>query len=83
MFAQLSPVTARRQRWLRMGSLGFHALLLAWLLHTPEPQLLTPFSVAVGQNGKSVTRLYWPANLPTTAVRVLPTRPPSVIAISG
>ena len=64
MFAQLSPVTARRQRWLRMGSLGFHALLLAWLLHTPEPQLLTPFSVAVGQNGKSVTRLYWPSKSP-------------------
>jgi TonB family protein len=64
MFAQLSPVTARRQRWLRMGSLGFHALLLAWLLQTPEPQLLTPFSIAVGQNGKSVTRLYWPSKSP-------------------
>src|ERR1035437_7834368 len=64
MFEQLSPVTARQQRWLRMGSLGFHALLLAWLLYTPEPQLLTPFSVAVGQNGKSVTRLYWPSKSP-------------------
>jgi len=61
MFAQLSPVTARRQRWLRMGSLGFHGLLLAWLLHTPNPELLNPVSIAVGQHGKSLTRLYWPS----------------------
>jgi len=64
MFAQLSPVTARRQRWLRMASLVFHALLLAWLLHTSEPQLLTATSIAAGQNGKSVTRLYWPSKSP-------------------
>ena len=64
MFAQLNPATARRQRWLRLSSLTFHALLLAWLLHTPEPQLLTPVSVASGQNGKSVTRLYWPSKSP-------------------
>lgn len=64
MFAQLNPATVRRQRWLRSGSLAFHALLLAWLLHTPEPQLLTAVSVALGQNGKSVTRLYWPSKSP-------------------
>jgi TonB family protein len=64
MFAQLNPVTARRQRWLGTGSLALHALLLAWLLHTPDPQLLTAVSVAVGQNGKSVTRLYWPSKSP-------------------
>jgi outer membrane biosynthesis protein TonB len=64
MFAQLNPATVRRQRWLRMGSIVVHAGLLAWLLHTPEPQLLTPVSVALGQNGKSVTRLYWPSKSP-------------------
>ncbi len=64
MFAQLNPATARRQRWLRMGSLALHGLVLAWLLHTPEPQLLTAVSVAVGQNGKSVTRLYWASKSP-------------------
>lgn len=64
MFAQLNPATARRQRWLGIGSLAFHALLLAWLLHTPDPQLLTAVSVALGQNGKSVTRLYWPSKSP-------------------
>jgi TonB family protein len=64
MFAQLNPATVRRQRWLRMGSLVVHAGLLAWLLHTPQPQLLTAVSVALGQNGKSVTRLYWPSESP-------------------
>ncbi len=64
MFAQLNPVTARRQRWLGTGSLAFHLLLLAWLLHPPAPQLLTAVSVAMGHNGKSVTRLYWPSKSP-------------------
>ena len=64
MFAQLNPVTARRQRRLGTGSLVLHGLLLAWLLHTPDPQLLTAISVAVGHNGKSVTRLYWPSKSP-------------------
>ena len=64
MFAQMNPMTVRRQRWLRTGSLAFHGLLLAWLLHTPAPQLLTAVSVAMGQNGKSVSRLYWPSKSP-------------------
>jgi len=64
MFAQLNPATARRQRWLLTASLAFHALLLLWLLHTPEPQLLSANSVASGQNGRSVTRLYWPSKSP-------------------
>ena len=69
MFAQLNSGYARGQWWLRTGSLAFHALLLAWLLHTPEPQLLNAVSVAVGQNGKSVTRLYWPSKTPDDSSR--------------
>ena len=64
MFAQINPATAGRQRWLHITSLAFHGFLLAWLLHNPEPQLLTAVSVALGQNGKSVTRLYWPSKSP-------------------
>jgi outer membrane biosynthesis protein TonB len=64
MFAQLNATIARRQRWLRIGSLACHALVLAWLLHTPDPQLLIANSVAAGQNGKSITRLYWPSKSP-------------------
>jgi TonB family protein len=63
MFSQLNPVTVGRQRWVRWGSLGGHALLLAWLLQSPEPMLINPVSVALGHNGKSVTRLYWDSKL--------------------
>jgi TonB family protein len=63
MFAQLNPSTARRQNWLRLGSLAVHGVLLAWLLHSPEPLLLNPVSVAIGENGRSVTRIYWPSKL--------------------
>src|ERR1700758_1412008 len=64
MFAQLDSATARRQRWLRLGSLVLHGAVLAWLLHAPEPLLLNPVSVALGRNGKSVTRLYWASKTP-------------------
>ena len=64
MFAQLNPATARRQRRLLILSCGLHAVLLAWLLHAPEPVRLNPSSVALGQNGTSVTRLYWSSKTP-------------------
>jgi TonB family protein len=64
MFAQLNPATARRQKWLLSGSLALHGLLLAWLLHSPEPLLINPISVALGHNGRSVTRLFWPSKSP-------------------
>lgn len=69
MFAQVNSGDARPQLWLRIGSVALHGILLAWLLHAPEPQLLTPVSVALGQNGKSVTRLYWPSKTPDDSSR--------------
>jgi TonB family protein len=60
MFAQLNPGTSVRQRRVLAGSLALHALLFAWLLHNPEPRLLTLVSVAIGHNGKVVSRLYFP-----------------------
>jgi TonB family protein len=63
MFAQLNHGTSTRRRVLA-GSLALHGLLFAWLLHTPEPQLLTPISIALGRNGKVVTRLYFPTQSP-------------------
>jgi TonB family protein len=64
MFAQLNPATAGRQRWLLAASVAAHGVLLAWLLHPPVPLLLQPTSVAIGQNGTSVTRLYWSSSKP-------------------
>ncbi len=39
-------------------------MILAWLLHAPEPRLLNPNSIALGENGKSVTRLFWSSKTP-------------------
>lgn len=64
MFAQVTPPNGNRQRLLRAGSLALHGLLLAWFLHAPEPRLLNPQSVALGENGTSVTRLYWSSKSP-------------------
>ena len=64
MFEQLNPVTARRQRWVRWSSLAAHGLVLAWMLHSPEPLKLQPNSISNGRNGTSVTRLYWSSKNP-------------------
>jgi TonB family protein len=64
MFAGFNSRTSRRQRQLLSASLTLHGLLLAYLLHSPAPILLTPSSVALGQNGRSLTRIYWPSPLP-------------------
>jgi outer membrane biosynthesis protein TonB len=64
MFSQLSPATTRRQRRFLVASCGVHGLLLAWMLHAPEPMRLNPNSVALGENGTSVTRLYWSSKNP-------------------
>jgi hypothetical protein len=68
MFAQLNP-GASRQRRLRILSLVVHGIVLVWLLHSPEPQLLQPSSVARGENGRSVTRLFWSSKNPDDSSR--------------
>lgn len=64
MFQQLKPGSSSTERALKLVSMALHALALAWLLHAPEPRLLNPNSVAYGQNGTSVTRLYWSSQNP-------------------
>lgn len=64
VFAQVTVTNGRRQRAVKVASVGIHAVLLAWMLHAPEPMLLNPVSVALGQNGTSVTRLYWSSKTP-------------------
>ena len=63
MFAQLNPGTSSQRRVLA-GSLALHGVLFAWLLHTPDPQLLMPTSVAIGHNGKVIAHLYFPTQTP-------------------
>jgi len=64
MFVPFEPVTSRSQSRWRWTSLALHCLLLAWLVHAPAPRLLTPSSVAIGRNGTSLTRLFWPTQSP-------------------
>jgi hypothetical protein len=64
MFEQLHLGIERRQRWMRAASVSAHAVILAWLLHTPKPIRLNPNSVALGKNGTSLTRLYWSSKNP-------------------
>src|SRR5579863_7063599 len=63
MFGQLSASASQRKKIL-WSSLAAHGLLLAWLLHAPEPQLLTPESIAHGRGGNALARLYFPSTTP-------------------
>jgi TonB family protein len=73
MFAQHNSGSSRKQRRTLLVSLALHGLLLGWLLHSPEPVLLSASSVAKGRNGKSVTRVYWPTPSPDDSKASSPT----------
>ncbi|HKU27271.1 MAG TPA: energy transducer TonB [Candidatus Sulfotelmatobacter sp.] len=64
MFQQLKPASTRSEGGFKFASIALHAIILAWLLHAPEPRLLNPNSVAYGENGRSATRLYWSSKNP-------------------
>lgn len=64
MFRQFNPSAAPTGRALKLASIALHVAALALLLRAPEPRLLNPNSVAYGQNGTSVTRLYWSSKTP-------------------
>jgi TonB family protein len=63
MFAQLNPGSSGQHKMLAV-SLALHGLFFVWLLHTPEPRLLNPNSVAIGHNGRVVAKLYFPTPSP-------------------
>jgi outer membrane biosynthesis protein TonB len=69
MFAQLNPATAYRQRWLLLGSVAIHGVVLAWLLRSPVALRLQPHTLLVGENGTSVTRLYWSSTHPDNSTQ--------------
>lgn len=64
MFTGLVLEKSARRRGVMAASLGVHAIFLAWLLHAPEPRLLNPNSVALGQNGRVLARIYFPTPSP-------------------
>ena len=64
MFSELNPDRPKTQRRVLACSLAAHALLFAWLLHSPEPRLLMATSIALGNNGKVLARVYFPTESP-------------------
>ncbi len=74
MFGQLDSGRSAADRKILAASLTLHALLFAWLLHAPEPQLLNPTSVALGHNGQLVTRIYFPTPTPDDSTTSSPAR---------
>ncbi|MGA8868601.1 MAG: energy transducer TonB [Candidatus Sulfotelmatobacter sp.] len=44
-------------------SAALHVVLLVWILHPVEPLLLNPYSVRIGRNGTSLTKLFWPSRI--------------------
>jgi TonB family protein len=63
MFTELNPASAIQRRILAC-SLALHGAFFAWLLYAPEPQLLQPNSIAIGRNGRVISRLYFPSRSP-------------------
>jgi periplasmic protein TonB len=60
MFTPLDNQLSRLPSRTLGTSLLLHGLLLGWLLHSPNPRVLPPSSVAVGEYGTALTHLYWP-----------------------
>jgi len=60
MFASITPMHPSKQRFAPHVSVIVHCAFLAWILHSPRPIFVAPASVARGDGGTRVTRLYWP-----------------------
>ncbi len=74
MFGQINPKLPETSRRVMAASFALHGLLIAWLLHTPEPRLLNPSSVALGRNGKLLTKVYFPTQSPDDSATSSPDR---------
>lgn len=74
MFRQLNSALPLSQRKALAASLALHGLVFVWLSHTPEPQLLNPSSVVLGRNGRLLTRVYFPSQVPDDSADSSPDR---------
>ncbi len=60
MFASVTPMHPIRRRFALHASVIVHCAFLAWVVHSPRPIFVAPASVARGEGGTRVTRVYWP-----------------------
>ncbi|HET9409638.1 MAG TPA: TonB family protein [Candidatus Sulfotelmatobacter sp.] len=74
MFSDSFIAPSWRQRRVLLTSVVLHALLLAWIIHPPAPRRLMASSVALGRNGKAVTRLYWANQNPDDSSTISPSQ---------
>jgi TonB family protein len=60
MFSTLHRRIPKQQIRSLSASLALHGLLLALLLHAPGATVISPALTLAGENGPSITPLYWP-----------------------
>jgi len=81
MFSQLQPAAPKRQAASLSISLAIHLLFFGWLLHSPAPIFVAPLSVAKGESGSSLTRIYFGGDSGVTQEQPKPLtlrRPPKI-----
>jgi TonB family protein len=81
MFSQLHPAAPKRRAASLSISLAIHLLFLGWLLHSPAPIFVAPLSVAKGESGSSLTRIYFGGDSGVTQEKPKPVtlqRPPKI-----
>jgi TonB family protein len=61
MFFFVHRRTTKQQTRALFVSLTLHGLFLAFLVHAPEAKVIAPTSALGGENGSSVTQIYWPS----------------------
>jgi TonB family protein len=61
MFSILQRRIPKQQIRSLSVSLLLHGLFLGFLLHAPAPTVIAPSSAQAGENGLTVTQLYWPS----------------------
>ena len=69
MFTDVSvPLPKRRSLY---ASVCFHFIALASLLHSPNPTFVSPSSIQQGENGRSITEIYWTQDSSSAEQRTL------------
>src|ERR1700733_6432399 len=53
------------------ASVALHCAFLAWLLHSPAAVFVSPSSIQRGENGRSLTEIYWTHDMSAAEQRTL------------
>jgi len=82
MFSQINSGIAKRQSACLSASLAAHFVILTWFLHSPAPVFVSPSGVRKGDNGPTLTKIYFGGNTGVSQDNPMPRltlpRPPKV-----